>query len=588
MAFSENFLVELKRRSDIADVVSGYVNLTKRGKNLVGLCPFHGEKTPSFTLYPENGSFYCFGCGVGGDVISFIMKIENLDYVDAVKFLAARAGISIPEDDYDDTASKLRLRVLEMNRKAAHFFYTQLYSEAGKEALSYFRGRGLSENTIRKFGLGYSPVKGFELCNYLRAQGFSGTEIVAANLGVKSKTGDTVYDRFKNRVMFPIIDVRGNVVAFGGRIMTDQKPKYLNTSETMVYKKNSNLFALNFAKNSNDRRLILCEGYMDVIAVNQAGFENAVATCGTSLTVEQALLMKRYADEVVICYDADEAGQKATTRAIGIFRSIGLDIKVLTVPDGKDPDEFIRNKGQYGAEAFKLLLQNTDNDVEYKLDKLKKRYDITTTQGKIAFLSQAVKIVALLENPVERDVYSSKLANMAGVEKNSIDEQIKKLSRKEIRKESKDLERAMQANLSGRDDKINQQHFEKPRATRAEEMLIAYLTHNPNAAKSIRGQISPEEFVTDFNRKLYVYFYDRIIQNCDPLAKISADFTTDETSKIYQILSLYQRYSLSKQAADEYIDVIKNENEKPNDEKIKNSTDEEFKRMLDSLKNKRQ
>lgn len=588
MTLSEDFLLELKGRCDITDVVSGYVNLKKSGRNMIGLCPFHGEKTPSFTLYPENGSFYCFGCGTGGDVITFIMKIENLDYIEAVKFLCQRAGLTMPENGFDDSHSKLRNRIFEINRQAAHYFYKQLYSPSGKEALSYFRSRGLSENTIRKFGLGFSPTGGFELCNYLKSKGFSSTEIIAANLGVKSKSGTTVYDRFKNRVMFPIIDVRGNVVAFGGRIMTDQKPKYLNTSDTLVYKKNQNLFALNFAKNEKSHKLILCEGYMDVISVNQAGFENAVATCGTSLTIEQAMLMKRYCDEVIICYDADEAGQKATTRAIGIFRSVGLDIRVLNIPDGKDPDEFIKNKGQYGAEAFKNILESSANDVEYRLLKLQKRFDMTQSSGKVAFLTEAVKIVALLDNAIERDVYASRLADITSVEKASIVEQIRKLSRKKLREENNKKQRDIQKELSGREDKINTEHSKKPRATRAEEMLIAYLVNNPNMLSYILGKITPEQFVTDFNKMLFSYFCNRIKANLEPLTNVSADFTGDEISKIYQIISLCERFSLSRETADEYIDVIINENQKPDEMQIKNASTEQMREFLKSLKNKHQ
>ena len=309
MAFPESFLQELKLRNDITELVSSYITLKRRGRNMVGLCPFHGEKTPSFNIYTENGSFYCFGCGVGGDVITFVMKMENLDYVDAVKFLAQRAGMDMPEDSYDDSMSKLRTRVYEANREAARYYYKILYSPDGKNGLDYFHGRMLTDRTIRHFGLGFADDDWSSLSDYLIGKGFSKNELVAANLAVKQRNGNGIYDRFRNRVMFPIIDLRGNVIAFGGRIMTDEKPKYLNTSDTPVFKKSENLFSLNNAKNSGSRTLILCEGYMDVIAVNQAGFQNAVATLGTALTREQAMLMKRYADEVVICYDSDEAGQ---------------------------------------------------------------------------------------------------------------------------------------------------------------------------------------------------------------------------------------------------------------------------------------
>ena len=408
MAFPEGFLQELKMRNDITEVVSPYVNLKRRGRNMVGLCPFHGEKTPSFNIYTENGSFYCFGCGVGGDVISFIMKIENLDYVDAVKFLAQRAGMELPENSYDDSMSKLRKRIYEANREAARFYYKTLYQPLGKEGLDYLHGRMLSDRTIRHFGLGFADDDWSSLTTHLKSLGFSENELVSANLAVQRRSGNGVYDRFTNRVMFPIIDLRGNVIAFGGRIMTDQKPKYLNTSDTPVFKKSENLFSLNNAKNAGSRTLMLCEGYMDVIAVTQAGFKNAVATLGTALTTEQAMLIKRYADEVIICYDADEAGQKATARAIPILRNAGLLVRVLTIPNGKDPDEFIKSQGADGPEAFKAIIDRSGNDVDYRLQKLKADFNLDVSDGKVGYLEAASRIIASIQSPIEQDVYASK------------------------------------------------------------------------------------------------------------------------------------------------------------------------------------
>ena len=360
MALPDGFLYELKERSDIADVVSGYVNLKRRGRDMVGLCPFHSEKTPSFNLYPENGSFYCFGCGAGGDVITFIMKIENLDYIEAVKFLAQRAGIEVPENSYDDGMGKLRMRIFEANREAARFYNKKLYEPEGKEGLDYLYRRELPDNIIRRFGLGYSPKSRYALCDHLRSLGFKDSEIVAANLAFRSQDGRRIVDRFSDRVMFPIIDLRGNVIGFGGRILTDQKPKYLNTSDTPAFKKSANLFSLNNAKNTGERTLILCEGYMDVIALSKAGFKNAVATLGTALTAEQAILMKRYADEVIICYDADEAGQKATARAISLLRNAGLVIRVLSIPEGKDPDELSEIKGKRVPPPLRMSLRTAE------------------------------------------------------------------------------------------------------------------------------------------------------------------------------------------------------------------------------------
>ncbi|MBQ3259296.1 MAG: DNA primase, partial [Clostridia bacterium] len=356
----DSFIQELIAKNDIESVVSSYVSLKRRGRNLVGLCPFHGEKTPSFNLYPETASFYCFGCGAGGDVITFIKRIENLSYIDAVKFLADRVGMTMPEHTFDDTAAKQRVRILEANREAARIYHKCLYSEQGKMALDYYHSRGYTDATIRHFGLGYAPDSFWFLRDELRKKGFHDEELRVAWLCGRSQKG-SIYDLFRNRVMIPIIDVRGNVIAFGGRVLDDSKPKYLNSGDTLVFKKTNNLFALNFAKQGKTDNLILCEGYMDVIALHQAGFTNAVAALGTSFTMEHARLLARYTDEVVLVFDADAAGQKGAQRAIGMLREIGMRVRLITVPDGKDPDEFIKRNG---AERFKLLLDRAANDVE--------------------------------------------------------------------------------------------------------------------------------------------------------------------------------------------------------------------------------
>ena len=587
MRLSEDFISELKYRSDISEIASSYMQLKRRGRNLVGLCPFHGEKTPSFNIYSENGSFYCFGCGVGGDVITFVMKIENLDYMEAVKFLAQRAGMTVPEDAVDDSMSKLRTRIYEANREAARFYYSQLFTQQGSAALNYLKGRALSDKTITRFGLGYAPNSRFALTNHLKSKGFTDTELVSANLVFKARSGKGVVDRFVDRVMFPIIDLRGNVIAFGGRIMSDQKPKYLNTSDTIVFNKSQNLFSLNNAKNSGTRRLILCEGYMDVIAVNQAGFTEAVATLGTSLTVEQAMLMKRYCDEVVICYDADEAGQKATQRAIGILRQSGLVVRVLSIPDGKDPDEFIRKNGDKGAAAFKYILESSGNDVEYRLQKLRLSHNLATSDGKFAYLTQAVKVLSTLDNDMERDIYASKLSSEVSVEKTSIMEQIRKASRAKYNNDKKSEFNKLVSKVSGRNDKMNPEHSKKPRATIAEQHLIAYIVNNPDKLSFIERNISADDFVTDFNKRLYLYFYDRIKNQKDPLTTLTADFTSDEASSIYEIVNSYSGFLATDSAVLEYINIIKEENSKPDATDIASLSSDEFSSYLKKLKEKR-
>lgn len=588
MAFPESFLQELKMRNDITEVVSGYVNLKRRGRNMVGLCPFHGEKTPSFNVYTENGSFYCFGCGVGGDVISFEMKIENLDYVDAVKALAQRAGMEMPENSYDDSLSKLRSRVFEANREAARFYFSTLYSKSGAGGLEYFYSRGLSDRTIRHFGLGFADDNWTSLCSHLRSKGFKDNELVAANLAVQRRNGNGIYDRFTNRVMFPIIDLRGNVIAFGGRIMTDEKPKYLNTSDTPVFKKSANLFSLNNAKNSGSRTLILCEGYMDVIAVNQAGFTNAVATLGTALTSEQAVLMKRYADEVIICYDADEAGQKATARAIPILRNAGLVIRVLSIPSGKDPDEFIRSKGKDGPVAFKSLLEKSGNDIEYRLQKLKQVHNTETTDGKVAFLEAASKVIATISSPIERDVYTSKICAELNVDKNAFKQQLSRLTGRAKRDSKKQEARKIQTDLSRRNDKINTDHYKKPRSSSAEEALVVYLVNNPDSASEISSKLKPEQFQNSLIRRYYEYILNRIIDGLDPLNNITADFSSDEASKLFQLMSQTIPSASTPQAMREYIEVINEESQKLSSDDISSMSPDQLRDYLEQMKKNKQ
>ena len=583
MRLSDDFISEVKYRNDLGELAASYMQLKRRGRNLVGLCPFHGEKTPSFNIYTENGSFYCFGCGTGGDVITFVMKIENLDYLEAVKFLAQRAGMSMPEDDYDDSMSRLRTRIYEANREAARFYYKKLGEREGAEGLAYLRGRGLADSTIRHFGLGFAPDSRFSLGDHLLSKGFTESELIAANLVFKSRSGRGVVDRFYNRVMFPIIDVRGNVIAFGGRIMTDQKPKYLNTSDTIVFNKSYNLFSLNNAKNSKSRAFILCEGYMDVITLNQAGFTEAIATLGTALTMDQATLLKRYCDEVIICYDADEAGQKATARAINILRSAGLVVRVLRIPDGKDPDEFIRRHGDKGHAAFKNLLESSGNDVEYRMLQLRTGFDMSTPQGKLGYLNEGVKILAELDNPMERDIYASKLADDTDVAKPSIMEQINRLTRRKASARRKEDFKKMQKNLSARDDRINPQHASHLRAATAEENLIAFLVNNPDKQGYIESRIKADDFVTDFNRKLYLYFLERIKSKKDPMTAISADFTADETSQIYRIVNAYSNIRSTPQALDEYINIILEEGTRMTANDIANASTADLSEYLRKL-----
>ncbi len=556
MAITDEFKQELKARTDIADVISSYVQLKKSGRNLVGLCPFHNEKTPSFNVSRENSFFHCFGCGAGGDVITFIMKIENLDYVDAVKLLAERAGMTLPEDGAYDNMGKLKTRIYEANREAARFYHRQLYSPGGKRALDYLRGRGLSEKTIIHFGLGYSPGERFELVNYLKSKGFSNNELIQANLASQSTRG-YIFDRFSDRVMFPIIDLRGNVIAFGGRIMSDIKPKYLNTSDTPAFNKSRNLFALQFAKNKAQGQLILVEGYMDVIALHQAGFENAVATLGTSLTEEQAMIIKRYCDEVVICYDADEAGQKATQRAINILRPTGIKIKILTVPNGKDPDEFIKSHGDQGSARFRMLLERSGNDIEYRIMKLRQGYNTEIPEQKVEFATKAAGLIALLENPVEQDVYTSRLSRELEIEKSAFKRLIEKSTKQKYREFKKTEQRQAQDVISGRADKLNTEKRFNLRAANAEEAIISLMIHDPDTAMKIARELPADNFVTRFNRHIYEVLKNRIDEGREiTMTDISGELTQDEMGRISGMMMSHPREKYPDQAAGEYMEIL--------------------------------
>ena len=402
MAFPENFITELTERNDIVDVVSSYVRLSKRsGANLFGLCPFHSEKTPSFSVSPDKQIYHCFGCGKGGGVINFIMEVENLSFPEAVEFLAKRAGMPMPEET-NDRESRKRARMLALNKEAARFFYSQLSTPAGAAACDYMRQRQLSPATARNFGLGFAPDSWNSLTDAMKAKGFTEQELAEAGLARRGKSGG-VYDTFRNRLMFPVIDVRGNVIGFSGRILGEGEPKYMNSPETLVFNKSRNLFALNLAKKSKCGYIILSEGNIDVASLHQAGFDSAVASLGTSLTPEQARLISRYTDQVIIAYDNDGAGIKAAQRAIGILEKLDLKVKVLRLEGVKDPDEFIKRKG---PEAFRKLLEGSENQIDYRLRQVTAKYDLSVDEQKVDFLKEATELVARLPGTVERQVYA--------------------------------------------------------------------------------------------------------------------------------------------------------------------------------------
>lgn len=584
MRLSDAFLEQLRANTDIESVISPYVNLRRRGKNLVGLCPFHNEKTPSFTVYPENGSFYCFGCGVGGDVITFVRRMENLDYMEAVKQLADRAGMALPEDGYDDTLAKKRTAVLAANRAAAKFFHSQLFTEQGRQALDYFLDRGLAPETIRHFGLGFAPNDWRALKRHLNEQGFDDVLLESANLLRRSDKNGKVsyYDNFRNRVMFPIIDPRGNVIAFGGRVLDDSKPKYINTSDTLVYKKSNGVFALNFAKNGNDGKLIIAEGYMDVIALHQAGFTNAVACLGTALTKEQANLLSRYADTIILSYDADEAGQKATARALGIFGITGMEIKVLHLEGGKDPDEIIK---KYGAQRFQAIIDGAANDTEYRLLKARQGIDLATDDGKVKYLSAAAEILAEIGSPVEVDVYASRLAHELGVDKLAIQSQVK--YKREGLKKRRAVKREQEQTrllINGQNTK-NPERSQHLRAAKAEETLIASLMRNSDFYNKLKDGLSADYFVTAFNRRIFSVVLSRLEEggNTEPYF-LSSEFTPDEMDEVERIFRSAAQLSNTVDECADCIKILKEEKNKPETVKASELSDEDFAKLFRSDK----
>ena len=556
MALSDSFLQELKMKTDIEDVISTYVTLKRRGATLVGLCPFHNEKTPSFTVYLATQSFYCFGCGAGGDAITFVKKIENLDYLDAVKTLAQRAGLQMPQEGFDDSLSKRRRRILEMNREAARFYHSVLLSPEGKVGYDYYIGRALSAATINHFGLGFAPNQWDALLKHMRTKGYQPAELVDAGLARKGQKG--YYDNFRNRVMTPIIDVRGNVIAFGGRVLDDSKPKYINTGDTLVYKKTNELFALNFAKDSKEDALILCEGYMDVIAMHQAGFTNAVAGCGTALTTEQVRLISRYAKEVILTYDADEAGQKALQKAMTLFDQTEVKVRIPALVGGKDPDEIIRT---YGRDKFKGMLEGASNETEFRLLALRRQYNLATTQGKIDFIGGALQILATLP-PVEQDLYVSRLSEELGVERQNMKVQLQDLvARQGNRREKREFNRIVQENMrkTARETMATDASLRK---LRAEDRLISLLLRYPDCSRLCKD-FDPQWLTPGFAQRVFALILQRL-ENGDgtELMDLRDRLTDDEMGRLSGIIARGGESADAKQEFSDCLQTIRAEQQK--------------------------
>ena len=558
MPFSEDFLDELSRRNDIVDVVSSYVPLTKRsGVNRFGLCPFHGEKTPSFAVNSERQIYHCFGCGKGGNVINFIMEIENLDFRDAVRFLARRAGMEVPEDDQDRDRGR-RSRMLELNREAARYFYGQLIAPSGAPAQEYIRRRGIV-NMVKPFGMGYAPEGWQNLTDAMTAKGFTRQELVDAGLARVGKSGG-LYDYFRGRLMFPVIDVRGSVIGFSGRILSDGEPKYLNSPDTLVYSKSRSLFALNLAKKSKCGYILLAEGNIDVVSLHQAGFDSAVASLGTSLTPDQARLISRYTQQVVIAYDADAAGQKAAQRAIGILQPLDLKIRVLKIPGAKDPDEFIQ---QNGPTAFKNLIERSDSQALYRLEQAAEGFDLTTDDGRVGYLKAAAKLVASFPGSVEREIYGIRAAEKAGVSKEAFLAEVARARRQAAAAAKKKLDRESSSPLRAVQPQARQLRFENVRSAVAEEGVLNLLCRFPEQFGDL--PLTGADFTSPSLGRMYDAVTARIRQGRSvSTAALAEQFSPEEMALLAKILQRDDEIpaAAAEKAMGDYINKIRSERDR--------------------------
>ena len=564
---------EILIRNDIESLIGSYISLKRAGSNLKGLCPFHNEKTPSFTVYPSDNSFYCFGCGVGGNAITFIRQAEHLDYPDAIEFLAKRAGITVLRDDETRSYQPQGLskdKLFKMNVEAARFFNKCLFMDnpKAKEALYYFtQKRGLSMATIKHFGLGYAPDSYDALMNHMLSLGYTHDELLKGFFIGKSERG-TYYDAFRNRVMFPIIDVAGNVIAFGGRVMDDSKPKYRNTMDTPVFKKSRNLFALNFARLNCTDSLILCEGYMDVIALHAAGFTNAVATLGTAITSEQARMMGRYTKKVIICYDADEAGQKAAQKAMQLLSEVGLEVGVIRVPGAKDPDEYIKT---YGKDKFAEIIANSKSKFEYNMESILSKYDLNAPQDKINALTDIEKLISKVYFKAERDIYIKNVSDKFGVNAKSISDDVARLEAAEQRANRKSESQKIKMQAAGYADKINMDFAKAPQIAKCEESVLGLMLLYPEHLKSVfdKELLSESDFFTEFNRRIFVFLRESYSRGEYSVDDFDSAFNVEEVGRITKMK--VSRMSLSengKSVLEECVNSLKDSMDKKSAENV--------------------
>ena len=557
MAFPAAFLDELVARNPIEDVVGQYVNLKRSGSNLFGLCPFHGEKTASFSVAPDKGIYYCFGCHKGGSVINFEMEIEGLSYPDAVRALAKRVGMEVPEDEQYQSRYRQQERLWALHKEAARFFHSQLYAPVGANALKYAAGRGMPKSILTKFGIGYAPDSWTALVDWLRSKGYTDQELRDSGLVTVSRKNGNLFDRFRDRLMFPIIDVRGNVIGFGGRIMNDKDKsaaKYLNSPETLIFNKRKNLFALNLAKKSKLGYLILVEGYMDAIALHQYGFDCAVASLGTALTEDGANLLSRYTEQVVLIYDGDEAGQNATKRAIPILEKAGLQVKVLQMRDAKDPDEFLK---KFGADRFKLLLEESSNRVEYQLNAIRKKYDLRDDDQKVKFLQESAELISSLGSSVQREVYGNRVAETAGISGDAMKLEVSRAYKRRVYQEKKKQEKidlAPAKNLQPRERSIR---YDNLRSALAEEMVLAQILLEPALLSEI-PDLTAEMFSSAMLGKAFSQLSQRYQQGLEVSLSGLTDFTAEEMAHLAGITQR-QRGPVNHQGLQDCVRTIREE-----------------------------
>ncbi len=550
--YPEELIEEVRINNDILDVVSQYVKLEKKGRDYFGLCPFHKEKTPSFSVAAAKQIYYCFGCGKGGNVIHFIMSIENLDFINAVKFLADRARIQLPDGDGEEEKNKARIRqeIIKINTEAARFFYGSLNGKEGEKARQYLKNRSIGGHIIRKFGIGYSPEEWSMLYNHLSAAGFDEELIAESGLVLKNKKGG-FYDRFRSRIMFPIFDIRGNIIGFGGRVTDSSMPKYMNSPETKVYNKSKNLYALNMAKNSGEKQLIVVEGYMDVISLHQNGIINTVASLGTALTESQGRILKKYAEEIVIAYDADMAGQAATLRGLDLLNDIGCNVKVLQVPEGKDPDEYIRRNG---AESFRGLLKGSVSLIEYKLKLLKKQTPTDEIEGKIVFLNKAAELMAKVDNLVEREMYVKKFSSEYDISPEALNSEIYKRLRPKGGFKALTGRPAGPVKKSG----ATNENSGEVKAIYDERMLLVLLCSDSSIYRTVKADICIDDFTDEYNKHIVQMLVDRLDENKTVTpAELMNLLDSGHSSEFARIVSEVSRCEDYKKAVYEKIKSIK-------------------------------